>query len=129
MNPVEPASILIIGEDSHFDYLMRSYVHRSGHPILFSHPGDSVLDVIQRGQPAVIVLDVDLPGMSGWNLLRTLKSNQSTAKIPVVICSWLDEQERGSQQGADVYLRMPILYGDFLEALHHVGIQVDLNAA
>jgi CheY-like chemotaxis protein len=127
MNQVEAASIMIIGEDSHFDYLMRSYVHRSGHSILFSHPRDSVLEIIQRGQPAVIILDVDLPGMSGWNLLRTLKSNQVTAKIPVVICSWLDEQERGTQAGADVYLRMPILYGDFLEALNNVGIQVDLN--
>ena len=100
-----PVSILIIGEDSHFGYLMRSYVRRSAHKILYSYPEKSVLEILQHEQPAAIILDVDLHAMGGWNLLRTLKSNPDTCKIPVVICSWSDEKERGILEGASVYFK------------------------
>jgi hypothetical protein len=43
----------------------------------------------------------------------------------VVICSWSDEKERGVLEGASVYLRMPILYGDFLEALNTIGLKTN----
>ena len=123
-----PASIMIIGEDSHFGYLMRSYVRRSAHKILFSSPDKGVLDTIQREQPAAIVLDVDLRAMGGWTLLRAIKSNTDTCRIPVVICSWADEKDRGILEGASVYLRMPILYGDFLEALNSIGLKINSKA-
>jgi hypothetical protein len=45
-----------------------------------------------------------------------------TSKIPVVICSWLIEEKSGIEEGADVYLRMPILYENFQEALAKAGI-------
>ena len=123
-----PVSILIIGEDSHFGYLMRSYVRRSAHNILYSYPEKGVVDLIQREQPAAIILDVDQHAMGGWTLLRTLKSNTDTCHIPVVICSWADEKERGVLEGASVYLRMPILYGDFLEALSTIGLETNSKA-
>ena len=123
-----PASIMIIGEDSHFGYLMRSYVWRSAHKILYSYPDKGVLDTIQSEQPAAIILDVDLRAMGGWTLLRTIKSNTDTCHIPVVICSWADEKDRGILEGASVYLRMPILYGDFLEALNSIGLKINSKA-
>ena len=129
MNREGPANIMIVGEDSHFCYLMRSYVRRSAHKILFSYPGEKVLEVVQQERPDVIVLDVDLQAMGGWNLLRELKNNQVTAQVPVVICSWQDEKEHGAQEGASVYLRMPILYGDFLSALDTIGVQNNYKAA
>jgi CheY-like chemotaxis protein len=123
-----PVSIMIIGEDSHFGYLMRSYVRRSAHKILYSHPETGVLDIIQNERPSAIILDVDLHAAGGWTLLRSLKSNTETCHIPVVICSWADEKERGILEGASVYLRMPILYGDFLEALNMIGLKSNSKA-
>ena len=120
-----PASILIIGEDSHFGYLMRSYVRRSAHKSLYSFPEKGVLEIIQKERPVAIILDVDLHAMGGWNLLRTIKSNVDTCQIPVVICSWSDEKERGMLEGASMCLRMPILYGDFLEALNTIGLSAN----
>ena len=120
-----PVSIMIIGEDSHFGYLMRSYVRRSAYTILYSYPEKGVVDIIQRERPAAIILDVDLHAMGGWTLLRTLKTNADIGHIPVVICSWADEKERGVLEGASVYLRMPILYGDFLEALNTIGLETN----
>lgn len=125
MNRDVPISIMIIGEDSHFGYLMRSYVRRSAYNILYSYPEKGVVDIIRREKPAAIILEADLHATGGWNLLRTLKSNSETCQIPVVICSWADEKERGILEGASVYLRMPILFGDFQEALNSIGLQAN----
>jgi CheY-like chemotaxis protein len=127
MDHSAPSSIMIVGDDSHFCYLLRSYIRRSAHQARFSYPGDGVVETIQQEKPALIVLDVDLPGMSGWNLLRALKAHPNTHAIPVMICSWLDEKERGAQEGANICLRMPILYGDFINALNSVGVMCNAD--
>ncbi len=122
MNPSASANIMIIGEDTHFCYLFRSYLHRSNHQAMFAHPDDSVIETATQMRPAAIIIDVDLPGLSGWPLLRAFKTCQSTKDIPILICSWMDEKERGAKEGASLYLRMPVLYKDFLEALQSIGI-------
>jgi len=127
MNHFDLSSIMIVGEDSHFCYLLRSYIRRSAHQALLYHPADEVLEIAQREHPAVIILDVDLSGMGGWNLLRVLKTHSETREIPVMICSWLDEKDRGAQEGANITLRMPILYGEFVEALNAVGVSADME--
>ena len=91
---------------------------------MFAYPDDKVVKLAYQDKPALIVLDVDLPGAGGWNLLRELKAHPDTCNIPVMICSWLDEKERGTQAGASICLRMPILYGDFVDALHSIGVKV-----
>jgi CheY-like chemotaxis protein len=124
MTQFAPSSIMIVGDDSHFCYLLRSYIRRSAHQTMFAYPDDKVVKLAYQDKPALIVLDVDLPGAGGWNLLRELKGHPDTCKIPVMICSWLDEKERGIQEGASICLRMPILYGDFVDALNSVGVKV-----
>jgi CheY-like chemotaxis protein len=123
-----PSSIMIVGDDSHFCYLLRSYIRRSAHQASFSYPGERVVALAQQEKPVLIVLDVDLPGMAGWRLLRVLKAHQDTREIPVMICSWLDEKERGALEGANICLRMPILYGDFVDALNSVGVKAKIDS-
>jgi CheY-like chemotaxis protein len=122
MNQATLAGIMVVGSDSHFSYLMRRYVRTSSHQIIFANPGKDVLALARREKPAAIVLEADLPDNMGWHTLRALKADQTTGKIPVILCSWLDEKERGSKEGADVYLQMPILYEDFGAALSHIGL-------
>jgi len=122
MNQAANARIMVIGSDSHFSYLMRRYVRTSSHQIILVNLCEDVLVLAQREKPAAIVLEADLPDNLGWHTLRALKADQTTGKIPVILCSWLDEKERGLKEGADVYLRMPILYEDFGVALSHIGL-------
>ncbi len=116
------ASIMVIGTDLHFCYLMRRYVRESAHPLLFAGPDEKAVDLAQREKPAIIVMEAGLMDTKGQQMLSTLKTNESTCEIPVVMCSWHDEDPEKLEQGADVYLRMPILYGDFLAALTNLGL-------
>ncbi len=109
--------IMIIGRDSHFSYLMQRFVRTSAHQIIPADLGDDVLALARGEKPVAIVLEVDVPDTVGWHALRTLKSDLEAGRIPVIACSWQDESARGLAEGADVFLRMPILYTDFEAAL------------
>lgn len=116
------AKIMVVGDDASFCYLMRRYALKSAHPIVFAYLGEDALALAQRENPAAIVLEVGSPGTMGWDVLRLLRSNRATRHIPVVLCSWLDQEDSGLVEDADVYLRKPILYEDFLAALVDIGI-------
>jgi len=122
MDQAEDTSIMVIGIDSHFCYLMRRYVKKSQHPIVFAYIGEDALAMAKRSGPAAIVLEVDQPDRSGWKLLHMLKSDSLTQHIPVVLCSWTEDEQNGLSEGADAFLRKPILFNDFTNALETIGI-------
>ena len=109
--------IMIIGGDSHFSYLMQRFVRTSAHQIIPANLGEDVLALARQEKPVAIVLELDLPETAGWHILRALIADPEVGRIPVIACSWLDEEARGRAEGADIYLRMPILYADFEAAL------------
>jgi DNA-binding response OmpR family regulator len=109
--------IMVIGGDAHFSYLMQRYVRTSAHQIVFASLGEDVLAQARCEKPAAIVLVVDPPEAVGWQTLQGLKADHEAGKIPVIVCSWLDEEAHSLDLGADFYLRMPILYADFEAAL------------
>ncbi len=124
MSPAFSTSIMVIGADSHFCYLMRRYIQKSAHPIVFAYLGENALDLAEREQPAVIILETDQPDNAGWHVLADLQSHCTTSSIPVVVCSWQDEGRRGLESGAKACLRKPILYDDFVNVLTSIGIEV-----
>jgi DNA-binding response OmpR family regulator len=109
--------IMVIGGDSHFCYLMQRYARTSAHPIIFTSLGDDVLAQARCVKPAAIMLVVDPPESIGWQTLQTLKADHEIGKIPVIVCSWLDDESHSVASGANFYLHMPILYADFEAAL------------
>ena len=115
--------IMIVGGDSHFAYLMQRFVHRSAHKIVTANPDDDVVKMARSQRPAVIILEVDLPDTPGWYKIRDLKGDPDVGQIPLIVCSWLDEELRALAQGADRFLRMPILYADFEHALQSIPLK------
>ncbi len=113
---------MVIGNDTHFCYLIQSYIRESTRQALITSWVDDALALARREQPAAIVMEIDHPGNHGWYFLRELKSEITTSRIPVVLCSWLDEQKRGHEEGAAACLRMPILYKDFISVLTEIGL-------
>ncbi|MEM8828215.1 MAG: response regulator [Cyanobacteria bacterium P01_G01_bin.19] len=73
--------------------------------------GEEALEKIEQNSPDLIVLDVVLPGRSGFEICRELKGSDSTSKIPIVLCSTKGtEMDKfwGMKQGADAYISKPI---------------------
>jgi len=122
MSRTAPASILVVGDDTHFCYLMQRYIKYTAHQITFAFLGDDMLEIAQREKPVAVILQLQLSGNTGWKILHTLKNDPTTKEIPVLLCSWSDDEKRSFEEGADSFLRMPILYQDFQAALADMGI-------
>lgn len=118
------STFIIIEDDLQSLYLMERYVRRSGFRPVFTTQGENAVALARQEQPAVIVLDLGLPGMNGWEVLRALKADAETQKIPVILYSGLNEVENGREAGAVAYLRKPVYYQDFLDALRDAGIDL-----
>ena len=117
-------TFIIIEDDLQSLYLMERYVRRSGFRPVFTTQGENAVALVRQEQPAVIVLDLGLPGMNGWEVLRALKADADTQKIPVILYSGLNEAENGRESGAVAYLQKPVYYQDFLDALREAGIDL-----
>jgi DNA-binding response OmpR family regulator len=117
MDQTAKKRIMVVGGDTHFTYLMQRYVRTSAHHIISANLGEDVLAMVRCEKPAAIVLEVERPESIGWHTLRALKADHDVGNIPVIVCSWLDEEMHSLEHGADYYLRMPILYADFEAAL------------
>jgi DNA-binding response OmpR family regulator len=121
------STVMIVGVDSDFTYLMQYYARKSGRQALVSSPDDDALILAKQEKPALIVLEADRADAAGWELLQTLRADEGTGHIPVLVCSWLDEGASGLADGASSYLQKPVLYGDFLNALAGIGQRGELG--
>jgi two-component system, chemotaxis family, response regulator PixH len=105
-------STALVVEDSMTDMqVISNCLKQGGLNVLTADSSEEALVKINNHQPDIIVLDVVLPGRSGFELCRDLKSEAQTRKIPIVICSTKSgEMDKfwGMKQGADAYIGKPI---------------------
>lgn len=114
---------LIVEDDMTCVYLWQRYMKKSGFRAISTQEGREALDLARREKPNLVVLDVMLPDIDGWEVLQALKADPATCNIPVLICSALHEERLSVAKGADGYLQKPILYEDFLEALSGIDVR------
>ncbi|MEH1946353.1 MAG: PAS domain S-box protein [Nostoc sp.] len=119
---VENAQVLII-EDSvaAADQITRYLSEMGMQPIIYPQ-GEGAVEEVLRVQPALIILDLQLPNLSGWEVLNQLKTNPKTKDIPTIIISVVDEHSKGLAQGAFEYLVKPITRAQLqltIEKLQH----------
>jgi len=108
-------TILVIDDNTDLVELFRRYL--GGHDIDFVGVTDSrqALRMVNEVRPALITLDVMMPGLDGWEVLQQLRSNAKTRQIPIVVCSVLKENKLALSMGANAYLSKPVQQSEFLE--------------
>jgi signal transduction histidine kinase/NO-binding membrane sensor protein with MHYT domain/CheY-like chemotaxis protein len=99
---------LVIDDDSAAQDLMRRFLEKQGVSMVGVRSGEEGLRRAKELRPAVIMLDVLMPGMDGWAVLTELKADPELATIPVIMVTILDEKNMGFALGASDYLTKPI---------------------
>ncbi|HEY9600558.1 MAG TPA: response regulator [Allocoleopsis sp.] len=114
-------STALVVEDSQTDMqILTRCLHEGGLNVLTANSGEEALAKINSHKPDIIILDVVLPGCSGFEVCRELKDAATTSNIPVVICSTKGgEMDKfwGMKQGADAYLAKPINQDEFVRVV------------
>ena len=108
--PVRPTSnvVLVIDDDEAVRDQMRRFLVREGCDVVTAKDGAEGLKLAGQVKPALITLDVLMPGRDGWSVLQDLKANPELANIPVVMLTMTDERNRGYALGAADYMIKPI---------------------
>jgi two-component system, chemotaxis family, response regulator PixH len=108
---------LIVDDSATERSIITSYLEQIGVKVSISVSGEEALEKIGQDLPDLIVLDVVLPGRSGFEICRELKGSEHTNKIPIVLCSTKGtEMDKfwGMKQGADAYIPKPIDREEFV---------------
>jgi signal transduction histidine kinase/DNA-binding response OmpR family regulator len=113
------SDILVIEDDPAAVRLLRTYLEGDGYPVRVAPDGERGLAEARRVLPAAIILDVLLPGIDGWDVLRSLKADDRLRDVPVVIVTVVDEREVGLALGAVDYFLKPVDREALLARLAH----------
>ncbi len=104
----ERPRVLVIDDDPAALDIVQRLLEREGFTVATARSGHEGLELAGQLRPAVIVLDVLMPGMDGFTVLETLKEDEALAEIPVVMLSILDDQATAFSLGAAEYLSKPV---------------------
>ncbi|AKG22857.1 response regulator [Calothrix sp. 336/3] len=117
---------ILIVEDSPSELeLMSHFLGESDYKVIKATGAKDALEKIQENPPDVIVTDVVMPGMSGFELCRSLKKNPVTQGIPIIICSSKNQEiDRlwAMRQGADAYITKPYTREQLLRVIKSLTI-------
>lgn len=99
---------ILIEDDAKTAELLETYLSELGLKVKTAANGEEGLGLIARYKPELVVLDILLPGISGWEVLTQLKSSIDLCSIPVLVISILEERKKGLALGARDYLVKPV---------------------
>jgi signal transduction histidine kinase/CheY-like chemotaxis protein len=101
-------TVLVVDDDESSRELSKRILEKEGYRVILADNGITGVSLAREHKPAAIVLDVVMPGMDGWQVLRELGKDAATKDIPVVMQSMLQQEELGEALGADDFLQKPV---------------------
>ncbi|ACA17939.1 multi-sensor hybrid histidine kinase [Methylobacterium sp. 4-46] len=109
--------VLVIDDDPATRDLLARFLRRDGFRVAAAPDGRAGLDQARALRPRVILLDVTMPRMDGWEVLRALRADPDLAATPVIMVTVLDEQNLAFSLGATDYLHKPVAWKQLKEAM------------
>ena len=110
--------ILIVDDEQLTRAVLQHNVILAGYDVIVASNGREAMQKIQEVTPDLIVVDLVMPDMNGFEMLRRIRSNKETMQTPVIVVSALQGQtdiEEAKTSGADIYLTKPINPEEFIK--------------
>jgi DNA-binding response OmpR family regulator len=117
------AKILVIDDEQNLQRLVKANLAARGYQVMQAMDGETGLKLAARETPDVILLDLMLPDMSGWDLMAAIKEDPGTHDIPVVVMTALDKkstQFKGRLAGSAGFLNKPFGIDELLNMVNTV---------
>jgi two-component system alkaline phosphatase synthesis response regulator PhoP len=102
--------ILVVDDDKEIVRLLRGYLEKSGFEVLVAYDGETAVHTLRRERPDLVVLDLMLPDMDGWDITRTVRSDNSLMATPIImLTARVEDTDKiiGLELGADDYVTKP----------------------
>jgi CheY-like chemotaxis protein len=115
--PIEDRPKILVVDDEPFNLEIMQEILEEDYEVSYAKSGSECMDMVTKLMPDVVLLDVNMPGMSGYEVCQKLKENPKTTNIPVTFVSALDtlaERLAGYEVGGDDYICKPFEAGELL---------------
>ena len=99
--------ILVVDDEVTILMLLREAFERRGYEVVTAQSGEEALEKTKQGKYSLLIVDVEMPGINGFELIQTLKNTSEYSEIPTIIVSSLGGQEmkrKGIEAGAEAYI-------------------------
>jgi two-component system, chemotaxis family, response regulator PixH len=116
--------ILVVEDTPSEMQLMTLYLRDNGYQVVSANNAKDGLDLVSKEKPDVVITDVVMEGMNGFEFCRTLKKNPDTEQIPVIACTSRSQDLDklwGKKQGVNVYVTKPYSQEDIINAVRSVS--------
>ena len=121
---IPPGERVLVVEDDDIAYAtLATYLQAAAYVPIRARNADEALRLARSIRPVAITLDIVLPGAQGWDVLRALKSDATTATLPVIIVSMIDNRELGLAFGADDYFVKPVDWTRLMRRLREITVR------
>ena len=111
MTDTSHPAILVVDDNADNAHIIRDYLEARGYPITVAYNGDDALKAFEKVKPALVLLDVMMPGRDGWQVCREMKQHPTLGRnVRVVMVTALDDwvnKRQALQTGADDFVEKP----------------------
>lgn len=111
------SKIIVIEDDPHILMLISQTLRREGYEVVTATDGAEGLRKVKETHPHLVVLDISLPGLDGYQVCHQLRREQETSNLPVIMVTAMSrpsDQRRGFELGADDYLAKPFVLSELV---------------
>ncbi len=117
--PIAVASdiVLVIDDDPAQRDIMTRFLERQGFTARTAATGSIGIELARKLRPRAILLDVTMPGIDGWTVLRTLKADLDLADIPVIMVTFIDDNGLSTALGAADHITKPVRWNSFRKTM------------
>lgn len=114
---------VLVVDDTPDNLSLMSGLLKDLYRVKVANNGEKALQIAgSETPPDLILLDIMMPGMDGWEVLQRLRTHSQTVAIPVVVCSVFNDPELAHSLGAAHFLPKPVSRESLLAALHQAGV-------
>jgi CheY-like chemotaxis protein/methyl-accepting chemotaxis protein len=122
---IDDKTILIIEDDASFAEVLLQVAHDNGFKAIVAYQGETGYQYAKKYKPKAIILDMKLPGIDGWTVLKWLKEDKELQHIPVHVMSGMNREKLAKEMGAFDFLIKPITTEKLKSAFASIDIQIN----
>ena len=115
------AKILLLEDDLSMQNLLKTFLRFEGFEVIIQRQQESceqVIEAIQQEKPVAVLMDVNLPKVNGFDVLKAIRAHPELKNTPVIMSSGMDFGERCRTEGADAFMLKPYMPDDLVTAIH-----------
>ncbi|MBR2514471.1 MAG: response regulator [Halomonas sp.] len=104
------AKVLVVDDEPNIVLSLEFLMEQAGFEVVTAEDGEQALEQVHNSSPDLLLLDISLPGMSGFDVLERLRGQEATAQLPIIMLTAHGrdvEREKGMALGADDYITKP----------------------